>query len=92
MRSQMTAKLTATQQHLVNLLKQQPEPFLVRLPGGIWTIREFENLKPGFFPPRDKWFTIQTLKALEKKGVLKNESAETGNFWRGPYRLITQTL
>lgn len=59
--------LSKTQAGVVSKLAEQQGRRLVRVPGGFWTVADVAV--PPYGVPT-WWVTIQTVRALEKKGVL----------------------
>lgn len=78
-------KLSESQAQLVAHMKAHPFP-LIRIPGGLWTT---EDLRDGNNTP-PIWWGTQTVKVLERVGVLKNETNEP--FWRGRFTLSDKPI
>ena len=77
-------KLSTTQQSLVDHMRTTNCP-LIRLHGGYWTTTDQIPLTGGWDPRLGPWWGTTTVRALERTGVIVNETANPS--WRGRYKL-----
>ena len=77
-------KLSTTQQGVLDILAEQHQGSLVRLPGGFWT---YPGCKLRADTVPTWWVDVRTVRSMERQGILERTN-EYQEEWRDTRRLV----